>query len=449
VIARIASLGALLLAVVIVALLLMGGGGSHSYRLLFENAGQLVPGNEVRIGGHVAGSVDGVDLTSDYQAQITISTDVALHEGTTAVVRSTSLSGVANRYVSLAPGPSDSPELADGTTLSGHLTTSAVDLDQLFDTFTPRTRSALRDVIQGFAGVYVGSGEQANSTYRYLGPALQATTGLFAELNRDQRTLTEFLVQGGRVASTIAARRDALTSLVSNANTALGAIARENGSLDRTLVALPGALRQANTTFVNLRATLDDLDPLVATAIPATADLAPFLTQLRGVATAGVPVFAKLGGALDRPGPSNDLSDALADVPGLQRQASAAVSPILRGLDSSQATLDFARPYMPDLLGAITKLGQATGYYDAAGHYARVQSADLGLFRANTSSGELNPVPPEQQFDGLEFGLFQRCPGGATQPIAGSNPFTDGGALLSGGQAPNPKCIVSDVPPGP
>ena len=30
-----------------------------------------------------------------------------LHEGTTATIRATSLSGIANRYVSLEPGPND------------------------------------------------------------------------------------------------------------------------------------------------------------------------------------------------------------------------------------------------------------------------------------------------------------------------------------------------------
>src|SRR4051812_45901748 len=194
----------------------MGGGSSEGYRLMFENAGQLVPGNEVRVGGHVVGSVDSVDLTDDYQAAIQISVDEPLHEGTTAVVRSTSLSGVANRYVSLNPGPNDAPQLAGGTTLTGHLTTSAVDLDQLFDTFTPRTRGALRNVLQGFAAIYVGRGPQANHTYRYFGPALQATTRLFTELNRNQQTLTQFLVEGAGVTSTVAAEHDALTSLVSN-----------------------------------------------------------------------------------------------------------------------------------------------------------------------------------------------------------------------------------------
>ena len=41
-------------------------------------------------------------------------------------------------------------------------------------------------------------------------------------------------------------------------------------ALARALELLPGTLRKANTTFVNLRATLDDLDVLVAESKPAT-----------------------------------------------------------------------------------------------------------------------------------------------------------------------------------
>src|SRR3712207_8824802 len=40
----------------------------------------------------------------------------------------------------------------------------------------------------------------------------------------------------------------------------------QNRSFDQALSVLPGTLRQANTTFVNLRAALDDVDPLVNTS---------------------------------------------------------------------------------------------------------------------------------------------------------------------------------------
>ena len=55
------------------------------------------------------------------------------------------------------------------------------------------------------------------------------------------------------------------------------------------------------------------------------------------------------------------------------------------------------------------------------------------------ATGQLAPIPPSQQFNDLKFGTFTRCPGGATQPIAGSNPFTDDGSLLTGGHAPEPE----------
>ena len=70
-------------------------------------------------------------------------------------------------------------------------------------------------------------------------------------------------------------------SLVANANVATGAIGDENLALDQALGLLPGTLRKANTTFVNLRSTLDDLDSLVDVAKPATRDLPEFLRDLR------------------------------------------------------------------------------------------------------------------------------------------------------------------------
>ena len=90
-----------------------------------------------------------------------------------------------------------------------------------------------------------------------------------------------------------------------------GAIAAENEALDRSLAALPPFLRQANTTFVNLRAALDDLDPLVATSKRATKDLPQFLRELRPVAEQAVPVVSDLRTAVAKPGPDNDLTDVL------------------------------------------------------------------------------------------------------------------------------------------
>ena len=196
---RLAALGALVLAVIAVGFVLFGGGDSgYKYRLLFETGGQLVEGNQVLIGGHPVGSVDTIELNEDAMAEVSISVDQPLHDGTSAVIRSTSLSGVANRYISITPGPDNEPELDDNAVITEVDTTTPVDLDQLFNTIREPERKALRNIIQGSAAVYEGNGPNANETYKYLSPSLTATTKLISELNADQRVFEDFLVKGSR-----------------------------------------------------------------------------------------------------------------------------------------------------------------------------------------------------------------------------------------------------------
>jgi phospholipid/cholesterol/gamma-HCH transport system substrate-binding protein len=449
--ARVAALGALLAAIALVLILFIGNGSSYSYRLLFETGGQLVDGNQVQVAGHPIGSIDSIELTDDWQADITISVDQQLHEGSTAVIRTASLSGIANRYIAVTPGPDDAPALEDAAVITAQDTTSPVDLDQLFNTLRPKERRALRNFIQGFAATYTGAAQEANETYKFLNPGLSSAQRLLAELTRDQQAFTDFLVDGSRVVGAIAERRDDLSALTQNANEALGAIARENDSFARVLDAFPPALRQANTTFVNLRAALDDLDPLVATSKVATRDLAPFLRDLRPVVNESVPVFRNLRKVVLRKGKANDLADQLTDLPKLRDRAKVDLPRASQGIEDSLPVFQFARPYAPDFLGLLSRLGQATANYDQNGHYARAQVLS-NIF--NYGGGALTPQNPADQYDFYTstagaFENFIRCPGGATQAISGSNPFTDDGNLLSGGQDPNPKCDPNDVPPGP
>jgi phospholipid/cholesterol/gamma-HCH transport system substrate-binding protein len=368
------------------------------------------------------------------------------------VIRATSLSGIANRYVSITPGANNEPTLPDNATIERGNTTSIVDLDQLFNTFRPQTRKALSNVIKGQAQLYTGHTEGARRSYKYFEPALSTSRQLLDEVTRDQRTFTQFIVSGSKALGAIADRKTDLAALTQNANQALGAIANEASSLDRVLVALPPTLRQANTTFVNLRATLDDLTPLVNEAKPATKHLTPFLRNLRQVAERGVPVTHNLSLAINRPGPNNDITESLQAQPRATAAADKAVPNAIEGLNASQPVITFARPYAPDLFAWISKFAQDASYYDANGHYVRVSTADANVFHyctpgdtnsvcAGKPAGSLEPIPLSQQFNGLEFNNFTRCPGAATQAISGSNPFLDGGNL-------DGKCDPGDVPPG-
>ncbi len=443
--ARVAVIIALAAAVIILAIVFFSGGSGHKYTLVFQNAGQLVPDNQVLIGGSPAGTVESIGLTDDNLAEVNVEVDQELHEGTTATIRATSLSGVANHYVSISPGPNNNDALDDGAELGLASTTTPVDIDQFFNTFPPRVRKGLEDFIKGNAAIYSGQGKNANESYKYFGTALNRVGAFARELNADQRLLSRFVVSSARLTTAVAGRGEQLSSAISNANTAFESIASQTQAFDASLRRLPPVFRQSNTTFVNLRAALDDLEPLINTAKPATKDLAPFLAELRPVFQKLVPFTRNLRLTVSQPGKGNDLGDLLAVLPKVQDLTSSAFPHSEQAISDFQPNLNFIRAYTPDLFNAFSKLGQVAGYYDGNGHYVRAATAAQNLFRYDSSSSELKPISKSEQFS--PFGSIEthrRCPGGATQPAPdGSNPWVGDGSVDSS------ECDPGDVPPGP
>ena len=445
--ARAAVIAVLALAVLVLGyFLFFSGNGEHKYNLLFQNASQLVPDNPVLIGGQQVGSVESIDLTDDNLAEVKVSVEQELHQGTTATIRATSLSGVANHYVSISPGPNNHPSLDGGATLGLSSTTTPVDVDQLFNTFPNPVRRALSQFIRGNATQFEGVAKDANSTFKYLGVGFNRAAAFVHELNADERLFARFLVSSSRLATTVSERGAELSSAIANANTAFGAIASQNTALSQSLALLPPTFRQANTTFVNLRAALDDLEPLIDTSATATKGLAPFLAQLRPVLSKAVPVFRNLRLTVARPGFANDSAELLADLPTIEQRAGKAFPHAEGAISAFQPQLNFIRAYTPDFFNGFARLGQVTAPYDGNGHYVRGSLSDLNLFKYNGESRVLEPISPSEQYDafGDEAGVRRPCPGGATQSAPdGSNPFVGGGGV-------DPStCNPNDAPPGP
>src|SRR3954464_10728773 len=173
--ARGVAVPALALAVVLVAVLLLRGGSTHQYDLVFQNAGQLVKDDDVQVGGRRIGSIRKITLAGDNLARVHVEIQepyAPLRVGTKAVIRLTSLSGIANRYIALTPAPGSAKKLDDGATLAVGSTTDVVDLDQLFNALNPKARKDLQGVIEGFATQYQGKSEQAGKSAEYFNPFL-------------------------------------------------------------------------------------------------------------------------------------------------------------------------------------------------------------------------------------------------------------------------------------
>ncbi len=88
---------------------------------------------------------------------------------------------------------------------------------------------------------------------------------------------------------------------------------------------------------------------------------------------ASVPVFKDLRLAVNKDGKNNDLTDAVGKLPAVQAAAARASGPTVQAMIDAEPTFTFLRPYVPDLLNTVGKLGLISANYDANGHFVRVQ----------------------------------------------------------------------------
>src|SRR3954451_7071463 len=383
---RIVALAAVAIGVAAVVVVLSKNSGTdYTIHARFLNASQIVKGNLVQGSGTPIGKVDSIHLTDNGQAGLTlrITQDgfAPLRRGTRATIRQASLSGVANRYVNLALPPTTNPKLDEGSVIPTAMTTSTVDLDQILNTFDKPTRKALSGVIQGFGKQYAGNAEQANKGWLYLNPSLAASSRFFSELNRDTPLLERFIVANSKLVTDLAAKRDDLSGLVRNFNITFGAIGRQKAALARAISLLPPFMRRADTTFVNLRATLDDLTPLVNESKPVTPKLRRFLAELRPLTHDARPTLRDLSRLIRTSGADNDLIEltkgqvplkniAIGPVQRNGKAREGALPSSTKALDESIPELAYARPYAVDLTGWFDDFSHS-GVYDALGGESR------------------------------------------------------------------------------
>lgn len=449
-----------LVAVVIAVVLVLAKGGGDDYEVTgeFTNASQLVKGNEVTIGGVAAGTVKSIELADNGNALVRFSVDeqyTPLPEGTTAQIRSYSLSGVANRQIQLTlpPEDPDGATIENGGTLSRAQTISEVDLDQVFNTLDPETVADFKKVIKGFAVTVQGSAaERSNKGFRYLNPFLSTSRRTFGELTRDTGALEQLIVNGSKLSKTVASRRADLSQLVGNLDQMMSALARQRTALAESVHELPDFMRNFNTTSVNLRATLDDLDPLVDASKPVAERLGPFFANFRSASANLVPTIRDLDTIISTPGRDNDLVDLTRLQPQL---AKIAIGPVqangerrqgafpesATALHDSLDELAFFRAYSPELTGWFDDFGHS-GVIDANGGIGRISTTfnTFSLGANDLPIVDLGGLLATTGTDLFDIGNFRRCPGSNERPAPdGSNPWTDGGAV---------NCDTSIIPPG-
>jgi phospholipid/cholesterol/gamma-HCH transport system substrate-binding protein len=390
----------------------------------FADAGQLVTGDLVTVAGHSVGSVGAITLTNnglaDVQLNITDLSITPLSPNTTVTIGELSLTGSANRFVSLAPGVGGQP-IANGGTLPPTRTSGIVDLDAVLDTLNPHVLHSLTTILKtGAYFVHSPTGPDLNQFALYLNPALSQLNNLGAEIVSDKYALGRLVASASNLAGALAHNSNELAGSVSSTDAVLDQVSQERAALQSSLAKTPGVLDQGDAVLAHLDRTLKSVDPAAIALAPVAPKLAALLRLAVPFTAALVPTVAGLNSILPA------AKTALASFDPIGRLADPALLDTARAIAGLTPVAAGSRPYIADLIaGFFAGVGGSTGdMYDANGHfeYSRVVgSSGDGFF--DGLLGKLGIAIGQYSSPAGKFGTNAPCPGGAIVSTDGSAPW--------------------------
>ena len=296
--------------VVFAVLVLAAGNGDSGYRVraVFDNAGHITPGEDVKVAGANVGKVEGLAVTRDKKAAITLRIDQPgfspFHADAHCAVRQQSL--IAEKYVDCNPGSDAAPELPripDGDAGAGaHLlpvarTSSPVDLDLVNGIFRLPVRQRLSLLVNELGTGVAGRGRDLNEAIHRANPALRETDTVLAVLAEQDRKLARLVRSSDLVVAPLARKRRQAAHLVVSSATTAQATADRSADLAESIKLLPAFLRELQPTLTSLGTFADDSVPVVDELNAAAPQLDRLVRDMVPFTRAGTPAVVALGGA--------------------------------------------------------------------------------------------------------------------------------------------------------
>jgi phospholipid/cholesterol/gamma-HCH transport system substrate-binding protein len=383
---RVAAVVLLVAAAAAFAVVALGAGddgGDYKVRAIFENAGFVIPGEDVKVAGVKVGKIDAVEVTGDFKAAVVLDiTDEGyqdFRQDAECLVRPQSLIG--ERFVECeltqarAAGTDPPPALEridEGAGEGQYLLPverngKSVDLDLVNNIMRLPVRERLSIILSDLGIGVAGRGEDLAKVIRRADPALREVDEVLKILARQNDRLADLAVDSDTIMRPLARERRRVSGALTNMSEVAEATAERRADLEADIERLPTFLRELRPTMVRLGALSDEMTPVLSDLGEVAPDINRLVLQLGPFASAARPALASLGEAAEAGIPAvRAARPVVRDLRGLAR----AVRPVgvnaRRLLESFQRTGGINR-----LMDYIFYQVAAINGFDSFGHYLR------------------------------------------------------------------------------
>jgi phospholipid/cholesterol/gamma-HCH transport system substrate-binding protein len=377
---------AALAAVILLATSAGGSSGGYAVRAIFDDAGNLTSGENVKIDGVNVGTVGSVTPTPQAKAAVVLTITTPgfqdWRQDASCTIRPQALIGEkfvdclpTQSRVEGTPLPPPLKRIPAGQEGEGEVllpvtrTHSPVDPDLLGDIWRLPEAQRLTIFLNEFGAGFAGRGSELNAVIRRANPALQSFEEVLAILAKENKVLSDLAVEGDRALAPITADRDRLVGFIKAGKTVAQATANQSAALGQNLADFPAFLEQ-------LGPAMERLGRFAEQTTPTLTDLGIAAPGINKLFESTAPFSKSFEGFLHAVG-KNTKSTA---------SALKAVEPLLalaKGLGKN------AKPFASNFSGLLTSLKTTGGLerlldfiylgagsvngYDALGHFLRAE----------------------------------------------------------------------------
>jgi virulence factor Mce-like protein len=261
------------------------------------NGADIVVGNDVDEGGTRIGELTGVEPIMLPNGQVAAQLTLQLNEANGDVPVDSRLtvgerSLLGEKFVELTKGKSKSI-FADGATMPISQTSVPVQIDNVFDTFTPPLRNAIDGNLVGIGNSLAGRGEALSETLQSLPPLLGYLAPVAANLANPHTELTRFFDNIDRFTATVAPLSNVDAQLFTDMATTFGAISHSRANLEDTIAESPSTLSVGTQSLRVQQPFLTDLAKLGNDLTPATAELRAALPDINPAIEVGTKTLKR------------------------------------------------------------------------------------------------------------------------------------------------------------